>query len=272
MFTQQWLSNLNALAQSIRDLLPAILAAAALLLVGLVLGRLLRSLSRRLTASALERLSRSATLGSALERTDVTNTVPSMVGLFVFWLVFLFFAASALESLGLPVITNSLSRFVYYLPNVLAAALIVAAGAVVGRVVRGTVTAAAVSAGVAIGPALGRLADGAILLLAIVVSLEELGIDSSALVVMLTVVFGSALAATGLAFGLGARTSVSNIIAAHYLRRSYQVGQTVRIEGAEGRIVQTTPTAVLLETDKGKLMVPAKKFAEETSLLVTEVR
>ncbi len=271
MLLQQWLTNLNNLAQSLRELLPAILAAAALLLIGLVLGRLLRTLSRRLTAGALERLARSPTLGSALQRTDVTNTVPRMVGLFVFWLVFLFFAASALETLGLPVITNSLSRFVYYLPNVLAAALIVAAGVVVGRVVRGTVTAAAVSAGVAIGPALGRLADGAILLLAIVVSLEELGIDSSALVVMLTVVFGSGLAATGLAFGLGARTSVSNIIAAHYLRRAYQVGQTVRIDGAEGRIVQTTPTAVLLETDKGKLMVPAKKFAEETSLLVTEV-
>jgi len=267
---QQLLSTLDELTRSAQALLPNVLVAAALIVAGLLLGQLLKVASRRFTTAAVERFGRSPLLSNALARTEVQRTVPKVVATFVFWLVFLFFAATAVETLGLPVITDSLSRFIYYLPNVLAAALIVAAGIVLGRVAGATVGAAAASAGVAASQALGRLADGGIVLLAIVVSMEELGIDSSALVVMLTVIFGSALGAAGLAFGLGARTAVSNLIAAHNLSRTYQVGQTIRIGDLEGRIVESTPRAIIIATDRGRVLVPAKKFDEEVSLLVTE--
>ncbi len=268
--SQDWLSALNNLTQSLRELLPNILAATLLILVGLLLARWLGSWSRRLAAGALARLSRSATVHSALERTNMTATVPKIVAAFVFWLVFLFFAATALESLGLPVVTDSLSRFVYYLPNVLAAALIVAAGLVIATVARGLLAAAATSAGVAFASLLGRLAYGVILLVAIVIALDELGIDSSALIVVLSVTSGSVLAGLGLAFGLGARTAVSNIIASQYFTRAYETGQTVRIGEIEGQIVETTPTSVVIATDAGRVMIPAKRFSEESSLLVTE--
>jgi len=268
--SQEWLSALNTLAQNLRELLPNILAATALVLVGFLLGRLLRSWSRRLTRGAVERLSRSEAVHGALERTNMFSTVPNIVGAFVFWLVFLFFAATALESLGLPVVTDSLNRFVYYLPNVLAATLIVAAGMVVGTLARGLVATAATSGGVAFASALGRITYTAILLVAVVIALDEMGVDSSALIVVLTVTSGSVLVGLGLAFGLGAHTAVSNIIASQYFARTYAIGQTVRIGDIEGEITETTPTSVVIRTEAGRVMVPAKRFSEENSILVTE--
>ncbi len=268
--SQEWLSALSDLTQTLRALLPNLVAAAALVLLGLLLARLLRHWSRRLTAAALEKLGRNATIKRALEGTEVTSAIPRVVAAFIFWLVLLFFAAVALEALGLPVVTDSLGRFVYYLPNVLAATLIVAAGLVVGTVVRGMVAAAASSAGIAFSAILGRLGHGIVLLIAIVIALDELGIDSSALIVLLTVVSGSVLAGLGLAFGLGAHTAVSNIIASRYLTGTYQTGQTVRIGEIEGRVIETTTTAVILATEAGRVMVPAKKFSEESSMLITE--
>ena len=70
--------------------------------------------------------------------------------------------------------------------------------------------------------------------------------------------------------GLGARTAVSNIIASHYVAQAYRVGQTVRVAGVEGRIVETTPTAVFVAGPEGRVMIPAKTFAENASTLVTE--
>ncbi len=268
--SQELLSDLNNLVQTIRQLLPSVVAATALILIGLLLARLLGSFSRRLTRGALERLGRSNAIHNALERTNMSSTIPKIVAAFVFWLVFLFFAATALEALGLPVVTDSLGRFVYYLPNVLAAALIVAAGLVIGTIVRGLVATAAVSAGVAFASVLGRVAYGVILLIAFVIALDELGIDSGALIVMLTVTSGSVLAGLGLAFGLGAHTAVSNIIASHYVAQAYAVGQTIRIGEIEGQVAETTPTAVVIWTERGRVLVPAKKFNEETSTLVTE--
>jgi small-conductance mechanosensitive channel len=159
---------------------------------------------------------------------------------------------------------------VHYLPNVLAAALIVAAGLVIGTVVRGLVSAAAASTGVAFASTLGRLAHAVIVLVAIVIALDELGIASGALIVMLTVTSGSVLAGLGLAFGLGARTAVSNIIGSHYLAQAYKIGQTVQIGEIEGQLAERTPTAVVIVTEAGRVLVPAKRFSEENSVLVAE--
>jgi small-conductance mechanosensitive channel len=89
---------------------------------------------------------------------------------------------------------------------------------------------------------------------------------------MVAVIVGAGLAGAGLAFGLGARTAVSNIIASHYVSQAYRVGQTVRVGSVEGQIVQTTPTAVFIASPEGRVMVPANQFSETTSVLVTEAR
>jgi RNase P/RNase MRP subunit p29 len=43
----------------------------------------------------------------------------------------------------------------------------------------------------------------------------------------------------------------------------------VRVGGFEGRIVDITPTAVVIATADGQAVVPAKEFSERASLLLT---
>ena len=76
------------------------------------------------------------------------------------------------------------------------------------------------------------------------------------------------LGAAALAFGLGAHNTVSNIIAAHYVRKAYRVGDSVRIGKQQGRIIEITQIAVLLDTDEGRVMVPTRQFNEEVSVLL----
>jgi small-conductance mechanosensitive channel len=270
MFAQDLMAALAELVQRIREILPNLLAAAGLVLLGWLLGSLLRVVARRAIEASLDRMARTARIQEAVQRAGVRSTMPKVTGGFVFWVVLLFFAAAAIEILGLPVVTSSLSQFASYLPNVLAAIVIFFAGLMVGNLARAAVASAAASAGVLRGSALGRMAYVAILTMATVVALQQLGVKGEILVIIFAIVVGSVLAAGGLAFGLGARTAVSNLIGSHYVSHFYHVGQTVRIDGTEGRILDTTPTAVVLETTAGRLLIPARRFSEQSSLLVTE--
>ena len=81
---------------------------------------------------------------------------------------------------------------------------------------------------------------------------------------------GATLGGAALAFGLGARRSVSNLLACHYLAKWYRVGQVVRIGEHQGRILEILPAAVVLQTSAGKLYIPATQFAESPSLLVID--
>jgi hypothetical protein len=262
----EWLTNLTDSAQ---QLLPRVAAAVGLLVAGWLLAALLRIVASRLTKRLLDRANRSPDVAEAVHDSGVRSAVPAIASGFVFWVVFLLFAAAAIESLGFTVVTGVLSQVAYYLPNVLAAIAVILAGVVVGRLARRAVSAGARSAGIARDEGVGRTAHAAIMLVAVVVALDQIGIDAQLLVILVTVVIGAAFASAGLAFGIGANTAVSNIVAAYYTSQNYSIGQVVRIGDTEGEIIQLTPTAVLLSTPDGRVLVPARRFCEEISLLVT---
>jgi hypothetical protein len=246
---------------------PAVLTAAGLVLVGWALGRLLGAWTRRLIGR-LDHLAPGRALHGGLRRVGVERAPSDVVGTLVFWLVFLFFVAAATETVGLPVIATWLTGVTHYLPRVLVALLIVAVGLFVGTLAHDAVLAAAVAAGLAYGPLLGRLAQVVVVMIAVVTGIDQVGVESRFLIAALTIVIAAVIGGAALAFGLGARTAVSNIIGAHYLRQTYRVGQTVRIGSVEGSIVAMTTTAVILETGGGRVLVPAKEFSEGVSVLV----
>jgi ribosomal protein S1 len=73
-----------------------------------------------------------------------------------------------------------------------------------------------------------------------------------------------------LAFGLGAGTTVSNIIASRYVRKNYQVGQQIRIHELEGKILEINPTGIVVDTKSGRTFIPAKLFDTEASVLLDD--
>lgn len=270
MQQQELLSGFRAVSDSFTTLLPQLLAAAALALTGWLLGRIVSWLLRRLVQGLIAQLSKRPALGSALEGSGASTQVPAVIAGFGFWLVFVFFLATAMETLGLPVVTASLSRIAYYLPNVLVALITVIAGIVAGRVAGSAAARAVAATGTTLGATVATTVRGTVILVAAVVAMEQVGIRADLLVLVIALVIGATLAGAGLAFGLGARTAMSNIIASYYVSQTYRVGQKIRVGGIDGEIVQTTPTAVFVASQHGRVMIPAKHFSEEASILLTE--
>jgi len=268
MALQESFAWVRTLASDVREFLPQMLGAFALLAGGWLVGHVLRRWTRALCRKLVSRLAANAWFKSSLEGTRLGQALPEVVGAFAFWLVFIFFLGAAVEVIGLPLVTTTLTRFAYYLPNVLGAVLLVLVGLLIGNLVRHWVSRASQSAGVAYGGALGRVAQIAVLMISVVIAIEELGIEGELLVLLVAIGVGSMLAGASLAFGLGARTAVSNLIARHYLTQAYSVGQTVRIGDVQGRIISTTPTGVILAGSTGQVHVPAQRFTDEVSVLL----
>ena len=268
----EWLqplsNSLNLLAQRITQQLPNVLGAAALLLIGWGLAHLLRTWSRRLIGG-LDWFVRNSTIEILLRRIGMDRGASDVISSILFWLVILLFFTAATETLGLPVLATWLAGVSYYLPRVLVAVLIVFAGLLAGNLARDAVIGAAGAARLAYGTLLGKAVQSVILLIAIVTGVDQLGIESRFLTATITIVIAATIGGAALAFGLGSRTAVSNIIAAHYLRQIYRVGHMVRVGAVHGRIVEITATAVILESPDGRILVPAKEFSEGVSVLTT---
>jgi small-conductance mechanosensitive channel len=107
-----------------------------------------------------------------------------------------------------------------------------------------------------------------ILLITILVAIEQIGIDIALVTIIIDIILAALLFGAALSFGLGAKTSVSNIIASYYVHNSYRAGDKIRINNVEGTIIQITSTAVILETPEGQITIPSKEFSEQTSMLL----
>lgn len=260
---------LSRLWGQVVDFLPTLLAAALTVLAGWLVARLLRWLATRLI-DRLARLAPGRAVEGELRASGVERLAAEAVGRVVFWAVFLFSLAVAGEVLGLDVISSGLSGLAGYLPSVLAAVLVVIAGIVLGNLARNWIVGATARARISYGELAGQTTRGAIWLVAGVVALDQIGIESALLILTVGILVGTAVGSAALAFALGSRETVGNFIAVHYLGQSYRIGDTVRSGEFRGKIVEFTRTAVVLDTPEGRALVPASEFGGRASVLLRE--
>ena len=264
--------SLTTLLENASAYFPNFLGAVVLLVFGWLFARLVRASVDRVVGGIVARVGRMTTSGDGLPRPAAHNAVVSAVAAGVYWLILLVFLLAAIRLLALPVLDSVVVAVGAYLPHLIAAGIIVACGYLAGSAARGAIAHSARSAGVAYGDLLGRILQSVVVVVAIIVAIDELGVDNSLLVIAAGIFMGATLGGAAVAFGLGARTAASNLLASYYVQRSYRPGHVVRIGEVEGRILEIGDTVVVVETEEGRMHVPARLFSEQASLLVTDVK
>ncbi len=249
--------------------LPQLFVAVFIFLIGLVVAHFIRVLVIRLVRQ-LPRLIPNQNISTRFKVYIEQKPIPKVLGGILYWIFILFFLTVATETLGLPVVTTWLSGLVGYMPKILSATLITIAGITGGVILRDFTTAAVSTAGMAYGIFLGKLVQFAVLLVTLLIGIDLIGIDITLLESLVMIVMGALFLGISLSFGLGAQSSVNNILASYYLQKLYKKGDRVRIENFEGRIIEITPLAVILEGSEGQICMPAHKFNQEHSILLSK--
>lgn len=203
----------KVVVQPLRDVLqkllafvPDILIGIIVFAIGLVVAWLVKVLAVRIVRLLkLEAAFARSGLTEALRRMAVKDTPDKLIGRMFFWLVTVLFFVLALSAMRVPVIDRLLERLLLYLPNVLIALVIMTLGYFLGNFLGRAALIASVNAGVRTAGLLSRGARTVILLFAFAMALDELGIGRSTVIAAFTIVFGGAVLALALAFGLGGR-------------------------------------------------------------------
>jgi len=266
---QKSINDFIAIAEKIRDdfiaFLPKLVFAIIVLLIGYFVARLVKVLVRKFLRYLNKVINEQ--LKARFLNVDLASSANFIARVF-YWLIFVVTITLVTEIIELPVITVWLSELVQYLPNLLAAIIIIIVGLVVGKLVADVISTAADRTGIIYGEVLGKISRYAIILISIVIAIDQVGINIDFLTNLVDIVLAAILFGAGLAFGLGAKTSVSNILAAYYVMKSYREGDTIRIGDIEGKIIRINPTHVILATQDGQTMIPTKQFSESQSTLI----
>lgn len=193
---------------------PKLLAALVILFLGWVLAKLLRAgMLRLLRILQFHRLAEKSGLEAFLEQGNVNITLSRLISDIVYWLVLLIVIVSVSHSLGLEVVARLFTRVINYVPNILAAILVLVFGALIARFVNRLLFAYLNRLGVGNALTLSTIAEYAVQVFVIFVALEQLQIGTALLISAFQIGFGAVALGFAIAFGLGGKERASEIIA-----------------------------------------------------------
>lgn len=248
---------LKVMLFTVLDVVPDLLAAALVLVAGWLIARALRSVVRRMALASnrfLERFIPRGQVTTAL----ISSASATLVGEIVFWVVLLVAVSLASGVAGFSALSAWLAQITIHLPNLVAGLAILVVGYFLGVYVREQIAPQNDDKLTRRHRSLGKAAQVAVVAVALIVGLDQVGIDVTLLVALVAVAIAALLAGLSMAFALGARRHVSNLVGIQSARRSLAVGMRVRIGDEEGEILEFTSTQLALETDAGKTFLPAR--------------
>ncbi len=255
--------------QQLTEFLPKLLGALLILLLGWVVASLLSRAARagiRLLERSLSRLSPKLLpkrVPSARERHI------NVLGKVVFWLIMLFFIALCANNLGLDLVSRWMTELIAFLPALVAGLLIIVGGYLISNVVYMMTVSAAESAALTQAHLIGRGVQLTVFVTAVVIGVEQFGINLHFLTQFFIVISAVLVAGFSLAFALGARALIANIIGAQQATRMLQIGDEISLQGIEGVVVEVTVSLIILESSEGRFVVPAAQFMHEVCHIKT---
>ena len=248
--------------------LPKSLGALMLLGLGILFGKIVEAgTGRVLNMIGVDRLLSGTGVMALLQKIGSKKTISQIIGLLGFWLVFLLFLISATEALSLALLSETLTALIHYLPKIGLATLILVLGLLAANFVRDLISVACDSSGIRQGTIIAQTIYMAGTLLVLVTAINELGIDTSLLNQIIVILIAGLIAGAALSFGIGSRSAVKNLIAAHYIQPIVRIGEKIQVGAYYGTVTAVTPMVVVLDTEKGRVVIPAAQFTEVTSIL-----
>jgi hypothetical protein len=202
---------------SVLSIFPRILGAIVVFSIGLVLAFWVKRLvTELLKLVKLEKLAKTAGIDEYLTKADIKLNPVDLLATLVEWMIILVFFLAVVDILGLSVVSTVLTRVLGYIPNVVAAALIFAAGYIVAGLVDGLVRGALASVDHDAAKPVGKLAKWLILVVAAFAAIDQLQIARNLIATFFQGLTYTIVLVVGLSVGLGAKDLVSRVLTDWY--------------------------------------------------------
>jgi small-conductance mechanosensitive channel len=234
----------NAL-DTLLEYIPQLIGAILILIVGYVVAKILQAVVARVLQSiGFDRWMERGGIKQFFDRAQTRQTPATVLGKLVFWFVFIIAIVMATDALGIRQVSAVLSQLIAYIPNVIAAVLILILAALLANFLAGIVRGATGS------DLLANVARYAIIVYAVFAAITQLGIAVQLTAPTFLIILGAAALAAAIAFGFGAQGVARDIVEKAYERRDEARQKIQRQSGDSGRASATEGGTTLQSDDR----------------------
>lgn len=231
--------------------LPNLVGAVIILAIGFLVAKLIEILVRKVSKRmGINRLSKKAGMDTKLEESNIAKDFADMSGKIVFWFVMFMFFMSASNTLGLDMVSDAFRTIMLYIPNILAAIIILLFGFFMANVAKTSIRKRSLEV-----PSLTVVSNLVYMIISVVtisLAINQLEIETELLNEVVSIILISIGVALALSLGLGTRDVASDVISGSYIKELYKVGDNVEVDGISGTIVEIGNIKTTIEIEENR--------------------
>jgi small-conductance mechanosensitive channel len=196
-----------------------------------------------------------------LAKAEIERPPSSIMGLIVYGILMWTALMLSFERAGLPTVSDFMRMIMGWVPSLLLGLLLLVLGLATGKWLGGIASRAARLAEIPFHQALGSLVQAIIVVVAVVVALDQVGLASQkALLTGLAVFLGICLLA-GVFLAVFARDIVADVFARQVVAREFKTDDFIQIGEVAGRIDSLASTSVRVRGEDGReILIPHREL------------
>ena len=272
-FIEPITNSLNQFATTIVQAAPKIVAALILLGIGLLIGRIIGWIVRKVAEKMnLDRYWSRTGIGESVSRAGWNLT--RIISVAARWFVYLFFISAAVNVLEFTQLSQAINDVWLWIPNVVAFIIILVIGAIIADFVGRWMQRELPARGVVGGKAIALIATGILYAIVLVVATTQLQIGEAILNSVISALIWGMAAAIAIGVGVGLAYGLREAFPA-MIRGTTQIqptlkqGQKVTIGGVTtGTVQEAGSFSVILKNDQGKtIVIPTKNILDKEIII-----
>jgi len=243
---------------------PRILISIVILLIGWLCAVLIKKIvTKLLKALGLDVVSDKTGLKHFIERGGTHKGPSSIIGVGLYWIIILSTLIMVFNTLELNAAANFIKEIILYIPNIAVFLVFLLLGVFLGRFFGKAVEKTAHLVNAPFPVLLGRTTAYTIVGLAIVVALEQLGVNTAAIIQSSIVIFIIVPVMFSIVFIIGGKEIASNILAQRFIIREYKIGDTIEFEGISGKIEHIDFISTKIRNGDREIIIPNSELARK---------
>ncbi len=264
MFSQDILNALREMLLGMVSAIPKFITAIIILLIGMILASIVKKIiTRTLKNLNFDNLGQKINQIDILSKNNIDIKLSQLAGKTVYFIIMLVFAMAAIGALDMPVLAELIKDFIKFVPNLIAAFIILMGGLLLADTLKNVVYSACKSLGMPSANIIASFVFYFIFVNIIIVALSQAKINTEFFAQNISIIIAGGVFAFSIGYGFASKDLVASFLASYYTKDKLKIGDKVTINNVTGKITNLDKSSVTVSTDNKEVIVPLNKILQD---------
>mgnify|MGYP001289288556 CR=1 FL=1 len=243
--------------------IPRFITAAIILIIGFIIAKMvMKIVSKAIEKSGINKFGEQLNNIDILAKNNINIKISTVLGKILYYCILLIFIMTAVGALDMPVLADLIQNFIIFVPNLIAAFIILLGGLLLADTLKNIVHATCKSLGMPSANIIASFVFYFIFVNVIIVALSQAKINTEFFAQNISIIIAGGVLAFSIGYGFASKDLVASFLASYYTKDKLNVGDKVTLNGVTGTISNVDKSSVTIRSDNKSVIIPLNKILQ----------